>query len=196
MKNFPLKSMFYLVLLVFINSCQPKDTKKESSGNNEAFEGSTSSDWNKFENINVDPIEVREAYLMAKNYKAKIDTNNKWGDYVRSDIPSMIAMLKKMDSAGKTHVKMYFGVSTKKDCNGRYVDNLTLFFEGGKAIGDCKESKDCDSCTLNEDHYLEGLKPYNIVHPCPPPPCSGYSRYYIYTKDKEGKLRDNPEVPK
>jgi len=190
MKNLLVKIWYSVLLSCFFMACQSPEPVKEPVDSTAAPGVAQKFDLDKFNSIKVVPIEEYDAFVMARDYRAKVNKSGKWGDYVRSDIPSMIKMLLKMDSAGQTHVKMYFGVSTKKDCYGKEFDNLTLFFEGAKVEGDCIESRNCDSCTLNESQSMRGLKPYNIVHPCPPPPCSGYSRYYIYKDTVKKKVKN------
>lgn len=195
MNKFLSKILFTPALLIFFSGCQTKEPEKETVDTQKTVEESSSANWKKFESIKVEPIEAYDALIMAKNYSKEINSRGKWGDYVRSDIPSMINMLLQMDKKGQTHVKIYFGVSEKKDCSNKVVKNLTLFFEGATVEGECLKDS-CKTCTLNESPNVSTYKPYNVVHPCPPPPCGGYSRYYDYSKTEDLKIREKlPDSP-
>lgn len=141
--------------------------------------------------ILVAPIEYDSAHRLTKTYYEQIDRSTNLGKFVWTDIASLRAMLDKFDSIGQDHVRIYFGIKEDSLCSQATNDPrprkrkfLTVFFEGARrpaGSGPCTTPL-CDECLLDEDSE-KTLKPFDILHPCPPPPCRGYSRYYKYGTD-------------
>lgn len=191
------RAFYAIVLLFFVLGCGGEKKEDNSSSNTpekEKVEDSQESKTVKEKALLTapKPTSAYDAYRAISRYRSKINSNNLYADYVWGELDSLQAMINDLRSSGKTHFKMYFGLDERTNC-GTTSNNLNIIFEGAVLASPCNPDN-CESCQLNEDPVGEGYsKTYNLNHPCPPPRCSGRSRYYFYDNLDKGKLRNKPE---
>lgn len=122
----------------------------------------------------AETIQIRDARKMVELFNRELNSGNSMTRYVSKDIESLKRIIAYFEGVGKTHVKFYFGMDKYETSPGDSVPRLTLFFEGATGI---EHDPDLTNPTLNDDRGDKVL-PCNVVFPCPPPSCKGYSRYY------------------
>lgn len=119
-------------------------------------------------------ITQAKAKEMVELYSQKLNSQKDLTQYVSKDIEELEKMLTYFKCHGKTHVKFYFGMSPY-DNGEKTVERLTIFMEGAK---ECSSPEPGDVNCLEDGDPADEIKPFDLNHPCPPPKCSGRSRYY------------------
>lgn len=119
-------------------------------------------------------ITQAQAKEMVELYSRKLNSENNLTQYVTKDIEELEKMLAYFKCHGKTHVKFYFGM-TPFENGEKTVDRLTIFMEGAK---ECGSPEPGDVNCFDDGDPADEIKPFDLTHPCPPPVCTGRSRYY------------------
>lgn len=188
------KSWFFAISIcfsVFVCSCGSSERGGESSGEISSRDagGSTEAAGLTIPSI-IKEIPYLQAFEMSRTFSGETIEGDKMNKLVWTDIQSMKEMLQKMEEEqNQTHVRVYFGIKEDEVCldqthqRRRY---LTVFFEGARYNGQGCEPNVCEPCELNEDERVVTIKPYDIMQPCPPPHCNGFSRYFEFNKSGAG----------
>lgn len=174
MKKKYLNVLAFGVVLLLSNSCSSGPTS--SSTESAVSDSSTSTELVDALAGSPPPetIQIQEARKMVELFNRELNPGNTMTRYVSKDIESLKRIIAYFEGEGKTHVKFYFGMDKFETSPGDSIPRLTLFFEGATGI---ENDPDLTNPTLNDDRGDKVL-PCNIVHPCPPPNCKGFSRYY------------------
>jgi hypothetical protein len=177
----------YSVFLGFVVSCSdsPNNSKPDATDSEKPVSQESGTKGELSQNPTADkktliaPVYYKTAFDMASAYQKEFNPNGDRGDYVWTDLASLKTMVEAFEANNDTLVRIYFGIDKRAIC-GVPRKNLTVFFEGAKSNESCQLDK-CYECKMNENTDTTNFKPYDVAQPCPPPPCGGFSRYYIYT---------------